>query len=979
MKRRLLGVVLALFIMTGVMAQKKQLVEQFTLDNGLTVYLWEDPTAKDVLGRVVCRAGAVDEPQDFTGLAHYLEHMLFKGTREIGTLNWEKEAPLYQKTIDLYDQFAASKDEKERARLIKEINKVSMEEAQYTKTDDFSNLTESFGGSGLNAFTSYDLTAYHSHFPSYNMEKWLKLNADRWNHPVFRSFQAELENVFEEYNMYQDNMQTKQREFSMEKLYKGTPYDHDVIGYVDHLKNPSLSPVINFFETWYVPNNMCLMLCGNFNAAEAKPLIQKYFGRLQRKDIPERADYSNVKLETGKTYKTKVGYYPSLYFAFDGPKQGDDDLFTLQFALQLLNNGTSTGMFDKMMLDGDINTAYAYADARREAGRVMMVAVPYYYMAQKRFESNSATRKQLFKVVDKLKKGDYPQWLFDAVKADLLQDEITNTENYMSVVNTITYAFAYGENVNENLYQSEKIKAITREDISRVLNKYIKDDDECMSLYILPGKPDKTKLTKPAIEPLDPPKGVTTDYAVAFDKIPMGSSPEVFNDFNSVKVVDLFDGVKMHYTKNNKNKIFTMTLRYGVGTAKMPKLKYATQLLNTAGVMPNTDAQELRRQFAQLGGSCSFGVGDSYFYISVSGNEDNLQQICQLMTRQALMPKLDNKQIESVISGEINGRAIEKKNPGILAGAVMEYMLYGEKSSFIDRIPVEDLFTVNNVEGDIDVRYLLNNTDLTTTIQEATGYAVDIFFVGQTPQAEAANILKANTPLKETMLPSTSPVTREKMTYNDTKIYFMPEKSMQQAKVYFYINGTPFDLDNSVDFMAFNQYFSGGFSGLVMNEIREKRSMAYTAYGQMATPSVKTDKSYFIGYVGTQSDKVADAVDVYMDLLQNMPNYPERMDNIKSFLHQSTLNAKPSFRSKAYVFDAWKEMGYNDDPAKTELKKIDNLNYENIESFYNQNIKGKPITIIIMGDPKLINLKHLKSKYGKYIKIKKNKLFKGGF
>lgn len=446
-----------------------------------------------------------------------------------------------------------------------------------------------------------------------------------------------------------------------------------------------------------------------------------------------------------------------------------------------------------------------------------------------------------------------------------------------------------------------------------------------------------------------------------------------------MKELSLYNGVKMFYTENPLNDVFSLTLKYGVGTEKMPKLEYAAALMNTAGMMPDVSATDLRNRFSALGATCSFSVSSGYFYINISGDEKNLAEICKLMTQLTYMPKLDQKQIESVVGSELQSRQREKTNPNVLASALMEYVLYGDKSSYIDRIPVDELYSVQFTGDSYNVNYLLSNTDLTSTIQDAIKYSVDIHYVGQKPMKEVADILKANVPINNNAIPTTSPVFRDRKSYDKTQIFFLSNKEVQQAKVYFYIDGVPYDIAEDVDYDAFNQYFSGGFSGLVMNEIREKRSMAYTAYGNMVTPGYPQKKSYLIGYVGTQSDKVADAIDVYMDLLNNMPSYPERIDNIKVFLRQSALTAKPSFRSKSQVFSHWKELGYTDDPAKVNMPKVDNLKYEQILNFYNKYIKGKPVTIVIMGDDKTIDMKRIQGKYGKVQKINSSKLFKGGF
>jgi hypothetical protein len=437
----------------------------------------------------------------------------------------------------------------------------------------------------------------------------------------------------------------------------------------------------------------------------------------------------------------------------------------------------------------------------------------------------------------------------------------------------------------------------------------------------------------------------------------------VFNNFDDVKTVDLYDKVTLHHSVNPLNDYFSITLRYGIGTKKMPKLEYATGLMNSAGIMPNMDAQSVRRQFSELNATCTYRATDDYFYITLLGLESNLVDICRLMTRQTLMPKLDEKQLNRVVGGEISTRLMfEKKSVDVLGNALLDYALYKDKSDYIDRLGLEQI-------------YYLTISELTGEIIRATEYDLDIHYVGKRDVKEIEELLKANLPLKERMKPSESPIVEDRVQYDKQTVYFLPNKDAQQAKIYFYVEGFDYDLANKVEIDAFNQYFSGGFNGLVMNEIRENNSMAYTAIGYVRTPPVQHKNTHFLGYVGTQPDKVSDAIDLYMSLLKDMPLHPERIDNIKTYLKQSALTDKPTFRGKSQQFDYWKTLGYTDDPAKVMIPGIDALTFDQIVNFYEQKIKGKPITIVIMGDQKLVNTKQIEQNHGKITRLGTNKLF----
>lgn len=958
MKKILLSAILLISSIVTVSAQLREGLTEYKLDNGLTVILWEDHDQPDVTGYVVVRAGAVDEPAEYTGLAHYLEHMLFKGTQKIGALDWEAEKPIYDSIVALYDQYSEATDPELREKLATQINECSMREAKVSSTEDFFNLLDLIGAEGVNAFTSFDVTAYHNSFPAAEMYRWLTIFSDRLIDPVFRTFQAELENVFEEYNMYANNPSSQVSKQLMQDIYKGSPYERDVIGYPEHLKNPRLSKLIEFYNTWYVPNNMALILVGDFDAETTKPMIAETFSRLQPKELPARPSYPDVELTGNKHYK--LGYNPQIAWVYPGVKANDPEQEVLEFVCLLLSNG-QTGLLDKVTINGEVQYAGAGLDARRNAGRIIVQAVPYYDANQQMFESDKATEKIIMKEIDKIKAGDISDEMIASVKRMYAQSYKVANESPASKMNWLLSAFMYDMPLEQVLNANERIQALTKEEIVRVAKKYFNQDHMTVS-FDEATKSNKAKtLPKPNIKPLEPVKDAKTAYAEAFKKLPKGELKQTFNNFNDVQVSSLGENVTLHYTPNTKNDVFTLTLRYGVGEHEMPLLPYAAILMNNAGIMgnPATEGKDFKQQMAELGGDVSYGCNDSYFYISISGEDGNMNKIMNLVNRQLLMPYLEKKQLDAVKGSEFFTRLSRQKRTAVQKSALMQYALYGEKSAYLDEVPFADIWGM----GLPQVQSLLSS---------ARTYALNVFYCGTlTPEQ-----LVAELPLTEGMRPSNSPFVQDKKTYEKPTVLFLPNSDVQQADLYFYINGKPYDIASDVYSDAFNQYFSGGFSGIVLNEIRTKRSMAYTAYGVNQTPSITGKNTSFIGYVGTQSDKVVEAINVYMDLLTTMPADTTRMEAIRAALKQAAQTAKPSMRGKASTFEHWKRLGYNDDPAKINAEKINNLTYEEIEAFYKENIQGKPVTIILMGDPKKIDLKAIQAKMGcKVTKLSPARLF----
>ena len=963
----------------GVFAQTnlKEGFEEYTLQNGMKVYLWVDKDIPDVYGQVAVRAGSIDEPSDFTGLAHYLEHMLFKGTQEIGALDWAKEKPMYEQIIKLYDEKAKLKDPKKdkakRDELTKKINELSVASSKISKGSEFPTLIQAIGGTDLNAYTFYDATVYHNSFPAYQMEKWLKLYCDHFQRPVFREFQAEMENVFEEFNLRIPDVRSQQGSALLSNMFKGSSYERDAIGSPEHLKNPSMTPMIKFFEDWYVPNNMGLLLYGNFDPEQAKPLIEKTFGKMQSKKLPERKPTVPTPLTKNEKIKVKLGYSPSIVWGYNGVKKGHPDEFKIDFMLSILNNSYNTGLFDKLNMEGAIGGVNASSMAMRDCGRIIVEASPYFDVSQYTYESDAATEKLVMAEINKLKRGQIPTWLMQSVKESYLQSLKTISENPETKIHFATESYLYGIPMSEYFNMEEKVKAITVEDIKATANKYFSGN--YMTISFSEGDPKIQLFDKAQIAPLQMPDEEYSQYYKDFVKRPVQAPTPKFTDFSDIQSKDLFKGGKMFYVKNPKNDIFSLTLEYQVGMHTDKKLQYAASLMNYAGTMPNQSNNDLRRELSKHGASYGVGVSDNKFVIQIVGNERDLDKIMPIIFRLFLMPKLDNKQIEAVMGSAVQIRMFEKRIPGIISSALMEYIQFGDQSRYIDRIPSKKLIFV----GESGYNFLITNSDLTATIQKVTSYPVNIHYVGAKPMEEVAKILEGTVPTQKTILEPQKEFYRDRVSYTEPEIYFLPNTDIQQAEVTMYFPIGNYDNSQYVDYTAFSRYFgAGGLNNICFSEIREKRSLAYSTYGAVSmNPMNKT--SWFIGSTGTQNDKVNIVVDTYMDLLKNMPMFKSYGDNIRTTVMTELAEDYVTFRGKSsYYENTVKKMGFTEDPNKTWYKQAENLTFDNIAKFYDEKIKNAPVIIVIHGNPKYIDIKDIEKKYGKVNRVPISKIFQGG-
>lgn len=267
-----------------------QHITEFRLDNGIKFIVLERHRAPVVSFLTYADVGGVDEPDGKTGVAHFLEHLAFKGTTLIGTRDYKAEKPL----LDQLDQLAAqvqvakaAKNDPEVTKLQAKFNQVETAAAQYEKQNELGKIVQQAGGVGLNANTSTEATRYFYSFPANKLELWMSLESDRFLDPVFREFYKEKEVILEERRLRTDNSPIGQMiEAFLEKAYKVHPYHRPVIGYTEDIRKLTRPDVQQFFDQYYVPSKLTMAVVGDVNPMEVKQLAQVYFGRFQAKPAP---------------------------------------------------------------------------------------------------------------------------------------------------------------------------------------------------------------------------------------------------------------------------------------------------------------------------------------------------------------------------------------------------------------------------------------------------------------------------------------------------------------------------------------------------------------------------------------------------------------------------------------------------------------------------------------------------------------------
>ena len=947
-----------LFILTGSMSASAQTsyvdFESYQLDNGLTVILSEDHSQQKVFGSIIVKAGGKDDPVDATGMAHYQEHMLFKGTDELGTINWAEEKIHIDRIFELYDELGQTTDETKRLEIQQQINAESMEANKYAIPNEMSNIIKSMGGTNLNAGTGMDQTVFYNAFPPNEIERWIELYSHRFINPVFRGFQAELEVVYEEKNLYEDMFQTQLINAFNKRFYKNHPYGQQtIIGTTDDLKNPSLTKMFQFFKTWYVPNNMALVIVGDFNIDEIKPIIAEKFGKLQRGNVPERIVYTEEPFEGREFFEDKLSPIKLAVMGFRTVPAGHPDELALNIVNSILSNQNQTGLLDALALNNELLAAMAIPMINNDHGSTIFFIIP------KIVGQSLEDAEQL--VLDKigmLKNGDFSDELFESVKQNSYKDFILSLEDLQQKALLFSYIFARGQKINDYLDNPEKIKKITKQDIIDIANKYYGED--FLILYSKMGSPDKQKIDKPGYEPLITNTDKKSPFAIRFEKMKVLNVDINYVDFNNdLTKTDLSNGNKLYLTNNPINNIFSFAVKIGIGETKEPLLEYATELMNYSGTETN-DLSELKSGFSILGTSYYIYSDDNYITIRLKGLDENFEASIELLNELLSSPKLAPEKLDIIVEGIASARKMETSEPANVADALFEYMKYGSKSEYIDRLKIKEIKK-------------LDTEKLIEKFQNSLKYETEYHYVGKIENQEIKRIIEKNLTFTDQPLASELEVI-DIQKYTENTILFVDKPKALQSKVYFMINGVEYQNIQLPYINAFNQYFGGGFSGLVLQEIREYRSMAYSAGAWYSTPKKEGIPTIFYGFVGTQADKTIGAIDIFHGLIREMPEKSERIGMIKHFLEQSALTSTPSFRTLSTTVSNWETKGYTQDPRIDNIKKYQALTFDEIVKFYTENIKDKPLVIAIVGDKDRIDLNKLK-KYGNIIEIKEKDLF----
>lgn len=945
-------------VIASVAAYAQLEVKELKLSNGMTVWLNEDHSQPKVFGAVVVKAGAKDCPN--TGIAHYFEHIMFKGTDRIGTTDYAAEKPWLDSISAQYDLLSQTKDETTRTRIQKHINELSIKAADYVIPNEYSRLISKYGGSSLNAGTGQDLTYYHNSFLPQFMEQWCWLNSERLMTPVFRGFQGELENVYEEKNRAADDMGDVQDKI-FKAVFKTQPYAYPVLGSTENLKNPRLSDMAAFFKKYYVASNMCLILCGDIRPdAALVTLLEKTFGRVQTGPVPERRKSPMPAIEAGDRQQIKlpIPLIGAEALVFKAPTEYEADANALDLANMLLYNGKA-GLLDSLTNEHKVLVSAAMTAGLDDAAGSAIIVIPNLFGKMKKAEGR--VLEQVQQVMD----GNFSEEQVEILKQQMLMDAQRELETISSRSQRMVMTFSKGRSWQDVLDKIEGIRRLTKADVVAAARKYYGGNYITLSKKY--GTPKKETLKQPGYKPVSPKNlDAKSAFALQLEQIPVKDMAVRTVDFGQdIVIKPLNNHVTLYYKDNPVNDVFTFTLRYKDGELHTPALSVLGSCLSQLGT-DSLNRQQLGQAWQRIGATMEVVPGDVAFSINLTGPDKQLVPALRLLAHFLRSAKGDQKALKDAKDEDrIDRKSFGKQKDDVLRPAIHR-IAYGERSSYLKQLSRKEVKA-------------LKNEDLMALFRELQQYDCELFYCGRQPIEYVAAQAQQALPLSQCTKPQADTF-RPFLQYDEPVVYFyhVPKSRQNYIVSYDAIGALPTQ-EERVKFKLWDEYFGGGMSSVLFQNVREFRSLAYATGGSAFTTSLAQHSDASQGYVtvtGTQADKTLEALSTVDSLLRQLPMKENNLEAARQSVLNDIQNNYPTFRTLGkYVANQLRD-GYVSDPNTGIARGIPSVTSQDIMQFHQKHVTSNKNRIwIVIGDRKLTDMKAL-ARYGKVVELRKEDVYR---
>ena len=937
----------------------------YTLDNGLKIYMTVNPDEPRLQTYIAVKVGAKNDPSETTGLAHYFEHLMFKGSEQFGTSDYAAEKPLLDQIEQEFEKYRLLTDEAERAAAYKVIDSLSYEASKYAIPNEYDKLMAAIGAQGTNAYTSYDQTVYVEDIPSNQIDTWAKIQADRFENNVIRGFHTELETVYEEKNMSLTQDSRRVLEAMLAQLFPNHPYgQQSVLGTQEHLKNPSITNIKNYHKEWYVPNNIAICVSGDFNPDEFVATIEKYWSNFKPNENLKKLEFPQEKPLTEPVKLVLEGQEaPFLYLAWRLPAAKSEDMPALTVMENILKNG-STGLIDvninqpQKVLGGAGGGVNIFADH----SCFILTARP------KQGQSLDEVQALLLEQVELLKKGEFDEGMIASVVNNYKKYEMSELESNSNRADKFVTSFIYEIPWANMVAELDNMSKVTKEDVVAMANKYLTEG--YVSVHKEQGKaPETAAISKPKITPILTNRDKQSAFLAQIQTEAAAAKPiePVFVDFSKdMQKGTAKNGVEVLYKKNEKNDLFQLSIAIDFGSKDNKVISFASGYFGFLGTAEKTAAQ-IKKELYDLACNANVTVAGEKVYIGVSGLSENMEAALAIIEDKIANAKGDDAVLANYKANMFRQRANSKTNQRACYSMLTQYVNYGKNN------PATYVLSNSEIQA-------LTSEQLLDEIKNALGYEQMITYYGPMEMADVIATVEKyhNIPAELKKYPKNEDF---KLRVNDeAKIVIAPYNAKQIYMLQYSNTGKEvFDpAQNNCIVTMYNEYFGGGMNSIVFQEMREARGLAYSANARYVSPAKAGETYYFTSFIATQNDKMMDAVNAFDEIINQMPESEAAFNIAKENLvaYHRTRRLLGSDVINYYL--NLKRLGFDCsvDPRKAEFEKVQQFTLQDVIDFQKEVIKDRKYVIGILGTEKDLDMKALTpEKYGKVERVSLEDIF----
>ncbi len=937
----------------------------YTLPNGLKVFMTINHDQPRIQTYIAVRVGGKNDPAETTGLAHYFEHLMFKGTEQFGTKDYAAEKPLLDQIEALFEVYRKTTDEAQRQAIYHQIDSISYQASLIAIPNEYDKLMAAIGADGTNAYTSTDVTCYVEDIPSNQIENWALIQADRFMHPVLRGFHTELETIYEEKNMSLTQDNRKATTALLAAMFPNHPYGKQtVLGTQEHLKNPSITNVKNYHKTWYVPNNMAICLSGDFDPDNMIDIITKHFGVMQPNpalpvlNFPEEAPITQPIVREVRGIDAET-----LYLGWRIPAAKDKDMVALEVLGEVLQNG-KCGLIDvNVSQQQRVLSMMAGTYDMADKGAFLLIGRP------KQGQSLDDVRDIALEQINKLRAGDFDEALIPAIINNIKLNRQEQLEKNSDRASMFVNAFVNGEDWKDAVADLTAIDNITKADVVAVANRYF-DPNGYVAVYKRQGT-DTTelKIAKPKITPIATNRDDASEFLTRIVNSKVEPIAPVFLDYNKdlTRRQAKKGQVEVLYNQNATNDIATMTMVYEFGTAHNRALRYASAYLGLLGTGKKSVAQ-IKNDFYSLACSYYISVDQERTYVTITGLSENLSKALKLYEELVVQAVNDNDVWQQLVARQIKQMTDAKANQRNNFSHLVQYAVYGTKEANPNLVLG---YTPEQLQQ-------LNSQDVLAALRSLNNYKHRVIYYG--PQT-IDNVLaivekdhKTAKKLAEPQLPAEHkfpyPLTQE------TTIYIAPYDAKQLYMAQISNRGELYDAASEPMRTLYNEYFGGGMNAIVFQEMRESRSLAYSAWAGLGLPSpARADRPYlYQATIATQNDKLTDAINAFNLIINDMPESPKAFALAKDGLESRLRTTRTIKDVIAWSWISAQDLNRDYDIDRDIFAALPGTTLADVVAYQQKWVKGRPFNYAILGKIEDLDLDALK-KLGKVVILTTEDIF----